>query len=76
MYKISLFYALDVEWQTRLNAYNSTMYKILHKGEKKQSPDPLPHKGSGLFQLPLRYIMLTNFAYHIQSEKEKNYPIQ
>ncbi|RPJ98022.1 hypothetical protein FH5_03706 [Priestia endophytica] len=36
---------------------NSMMCEILHKAEKKKSPDSLLGKGSGLFQLLLRCIM-------------------
>ncbi|PAK41584.1 hypothetical protein CHH47_29035 [Priestia megaterium] len=48
------------------------MYKKLHTPEKEPSAEPFCDKGSFLWCVPERGIMLTNFVYHIQHKKRKN----
>jgi hypothetical protein len=47
------------------------MYKKLHTPEKEPSVEPFCDKGSFLWCVPERGIMLTDFVYHIQLKNEK-----
>jgi hypothetical protein len=49
------------------------MYKKLHTPEKEPSAEPFCDKGSFLWCVPERDIMLTKDVYHIQAENRKNY---
>jgi hypothetical protein len=57
----------------RGNVDKSRMYKKLHTPEKEPSAEPFCDKGSFLWCVPERVIMLTKFAYHIQPKNSKNY---
>jgi len=48
------------------------MYKKLHKTEIVTSLEPKSHKGSFLWCVPEKLIMLATFVYHIQHKKRKN----
>lgn len=56
---------------TLRKAVISTMYKKLHTPEKEPSAEPFCDKGSFLWCVPERVIMLTNVVYHIQRKSRK-----
>jgi hypothetical protein len=59
---------------SREKADLSRMYKKLHITEIVTSLEPNSHKGSFLWCVPERVIMLTKIEYDIQPKNRKNYP--
>jgi len=70
MYKRCAFYASFLQSPVGKIVATSRMYKKLHNRENSSFCEPLPTKGSFLWCVPERVIMLTTFVYGIQIKKE------